>query len=44
MMGGNLRFPPIGPPSDTLQLVAGEHGQSPHSRQLEVHEEFGVGT
>src|SRR5215212_8270801 len=22
--GGNLRFPPVGPPSDTLQLVAGE--------------------
>jgi hypothetical protein len=31
--GGNLRFPPTGPPSAAWLFVASEHGQSPHSRQ-----------
>jgi hypothetical protein len=33
-VGGNLRFPPTSPPSDTWHLVVGEHGRSPHSRRL----------
>ena len=34
--GGNLRFPPTDPPSDTLRLWVGEHARSPHSRRFAV--------
>ncbi len=34
--GGNLRFPPTSPPSDTWPRVAGERRQSRHSRRLAV--------
>ncbi len=34
---GNLRFPPTSPPSDTLQRVVREHGQSPYSRRIDAH-------
>ena len=41
---GNLRFPPTNPPSDTWQLVASAHGQSPHARLFAAHLGFAKGT
>ncbi len=41
-MRGNLRFPLMGAPSDTLQLGSGEHGQSPRSPTLAVQLQPGV--
>ena len=37
LAGGNLRFPPTGPPSDTLRLVVGGHERSLRPRLLIAH-------
>jgi hypothetical protein len=36
LAGGKPPVSPLSPPSDTLRLVVGEHGQSPRSRSLAV--------
>jgi hypothetical protein len=35
--GGRPPVSPLIPPSDTLRLFVGEHGQSPHSRHFVAH-------